>query len=174
LPFQTGNCDGTNTIEDIILSDSRYQTGDTVNLQVEYECWLGYGGDSVTIWYHNGNSWSLIDSWTESELSGCDTQEGGYDGTVYASFIVTGFQGTQYIRAAEVDPEENRAGSSCPIMDWGDIDDLAFTVTGGYHPADTEEDGEVELLELIDYIESWKAGDVTLQDVMGAIVAWKG
>jgi len=32
----------------------------------------------------------------------------------------------------------------------------------------------VSLTELIDYIDRWKAGEVSLQDVMGAIVEWKG
>jgi len=42
------------------------------------------------------------------------------------------------------------------------------------HDADEEPcDGIVSLAELIDYINSWKADDVTLQDVMGAIVEWK-
>jgi len=34
-------------------------------------------------------------------------------------------------------------------------------------------DGIVSLTELIDYINRWKTGEVTLQQVVGAIVAWK-
>jgi len=32
----------------------------------------------------------------------------------------------------------------------------------------------ISITELIDYIDRWKAGEVSLQDVMGAIVEWKG
>jgi len=43
------------------------------------------------------------------------------------------------------------------------------------HDADQQPcDNEVDLSELIDYIDRWKAGEVSLQDVMGAIVEWKG
>jgi len=42
------------------------------------------------------------------------------------------------------------------------------------HPADTDCVTGISLAELIAYIDAWKAGDVTLQSVMGAIVEWKG
>jgi len=43
------------------------------------------------------------------------------------------------------------------------------------HDADDNPcDNIVSLSELIAYIDLWKAGEVSLQDVMGAIVAWKG
>jgi len=43
------------------------------------------------------------------------------------------------------------------------------------HDADSNPcDGIVSLIELVDYIDRWKAGEVTLQDVMEAIIEWKG
>jgi len=42
------------------------------------------------------------------------------------------------------------------------------------HDADNNPcNGIISLSELIDYIDSWKAGDVSLQNVIGAIVIWK-
>jgi len=68
--------------------------------------------------------------------------------------------------------------------DWCDIDDENCTtcqVDCGVcqvecvHDADNNPcDRVVSISELIDYIDSWKAGEVSLQNVMGAIVAWKG
>jgi len=168
------NCDGTNDVRDIILPDSEIAGGSTINVQVEYECYQGgSGNDELALWYHNGNTWRHVRTWTEGQtLLGCDSLNDGVDGTVTAQLTVDNNPGTHYVRAIEAGVDISQ--DSCPSMTWGDIDDLGFTVTGGYHPADTDEDGEVDLSELVAYINSWKAGDVTLQQVMGAIVEWKG
>jgi len=43
------------------------------------------------------------------------------------------------------------------------------------HPADNNPcDSFVSITELIAYINSWIDGEVTLQNVMGAIIVWKG
>jgi len=42
------------------------------------------------------------------------------------------------------------------------------------HPADTDCVSGISLTELIAYIDAWKTSDVSLQQVMGAIVVWKG
>jgi len=43
-----------------------------------------------------------------------------------------------------------------------------------YHPADTDESGDISIGELIAYIDRWIDGDVSLSQVMEAIVVWKG
>jgi len=54
------------------------------------------------------------------------------------------------------------------------LDEIKIVGPGSYHPADTNEDGEIDITELIDYVDDWKTGTATLQNVMGAIVEWKG
>jgi hypothetical protein len=43
------------------------------------------------------------------------------------------------------------------------------------HESDNDPcDGEVSIAELIAYMSLWKSGSVTIQDIMQAIIAWKG
>ena len=50
------------------------------------------------------------------------------------------------------------------------------TYSGGDRPADTDENGCVEIEELITFIERWKTNsqDVTMQELIEAIGIWKG
>jgi len=45
--------------------------------------------------------------------------------------------------------------------------------SGNTHAADADSDGLVSITELIEYMDQWKTGSVTITEVMGAIQAWK-
>jgi len=170
----SGSCDGTNDIEDIILPNSTLQAGFSYEVQVEYECYLGGSGDDqVSIWYYNGSSWAELESWMESELSGCDAVNDGADGTVSTMFVPDDIPGTHYIRAIE-----SGAGGitdTCPTLAWGDIDDLAFSVISGgcAHEADSDCLNGISLLEITSYIGEWSIGDVSIGDVLDAVNIWR-
>jgi len=40
-------------------------------------------------------------------------------------------------------------------------------------PADTSADGEIDIMELIAYLDQWKSNDVTIDQIIDAIVMWK-
>jgi len=62
-------------------------------------------------------------------------------------------------------------GEMCDVC----VDDCGACSVECVHEADEEPcDGVVSITELITYINRWIDGDVTLQDVVGAIVEWKG
>jgi hypothetical protein len=169
------SCDGTNTVEDIILPNSTTTAGSSLDVQVEYECYLGgSGNDQLALWYYNTSGWRLIQAWAEgASLTGCDTVNDSADGTVSVTFTVDDAAGTHYIRAIETggDPITDECLSS---FAWGDIDDLAFTVTA-YHRADTSQDGCIIMNELLAFIDLWKLSsmDVPMPQLIEAIGLWK-
>ncbi len=126
-------CDGTNSIEDVRISRTSAPLGTTMTVEIDYSCFAANPPeDNVSLWYHNGTSWNLIEHWPAG-LTGCDQTSDGVDGTVTTSFTVNGAAGNQYVRAilaagSQVsDPLSN--SSSCPDIRWGNIDDMAFTAT---------------------------------------------
>jgi len=61
------------------------------------------------------------------------------------------------------------------LVDCADADCSSDPLCQCIHDADIPPcDGMISITELIDYIDRWKAGEVSLQVVMGAIVEWKG
>jgi len=141
IPAST--CDGTNTIDNIYVNvDERVLPGSEVTVGVDYDCWADQSGgstDVVSIWYHNGNSWSLIERWTEQagELTGCDSNAGDVDGSLSTTFTLDNNVGLHTIRAIENDqdsqwPEETSPcpqPSTNPLTPYGEFDDLVLTVS---------------------------------------------
>ncbi len=141
--ISAAQCDGTNVIDNIYVNvDQRVLPGSQVTVGVDYDCWADQSGgstDVVSIWYHNGNSWRLIERWTEQagELTGCDSVAGDTDGTLFTTFTLDSNVGQHTIRAIENDqdvqwPEETSAcpqPSTSPQTPYGDFDDLVLTVS---------------------------------------------
>jgi len=87
--------------------------------------------------------------------------------------IMTFFDHTPVLETTDTTYSSGRVG----IGGYNDAslwDDIIIESVLECHDADLNCDGTISLTELIDYINRWKAGDVSLQNVMGAIVAWKG
>lgn len=129
-------CDGTNTIEDVILNTTSITGGQSLTVDIQYGCYSANPAeDNIALWYYNGSSWRLINYWPAG-LSGCDTTPNDIDGTVSQSFTPDSNVGTHYVRAILTagdqpsDPLSN--SSSCPTtMRYGNVDDMAFTVATG-------------------------------------------
>ena len=125
-------CDGTNIVNDIIMTvpNNPVQMGDTVTVDIEYGCWDG-GNDGVALWYYNGNIWNLIEAWLNlPDSDGCDQLVDGADGTKTTSFVINGNIGTQYVRAIEGSDLQTTTPCYAAGGDnrWGDNDDLSFEV----------------------------------------------
>ena len=71
---------------------------------------------------------------------------------------------------------QNAKVNGVHYTDW---DDIAISSAGrigcftSYHAADTDQSGCIELDELIVYMDEWKVGAVTINDIMTAITIWK-
>jgi len=136
-------CDGTNDVRDISVNDASITAGQTLSVEIDYACYAGTPlDDNIALWYYNGTSWRLIQNWP-APLTGCDTTPNDTDGTVTKTFTPDKNAGTHYIRAVltaggqSSDPLAN--SSSCPTtMRYGNVDDLAFTVSAASTPTPTQ------------------------------------
>jgi len=169
----SANCDGTNIVEDITLSSTQINTGESLTVTIEYGCWPG--SDNLALWYYNGNSWNLKQVWPDLDnVGGCDQNNDGGDGSVEYTFTPDSVEGVHYIRAIEAS-DGDASTSSCPDLNWGDFDDFGFVVMTGSvcSTADTERNGNVDFNELITFVNEWKAGGHSMPELLIAIGEWK-
>ncbi|MEK6974541.1 MAG: fibronectin type III domain-containing protein [Nanoarchaeota archaeon] len=119
-------CDGTNSVEDVSISPGSIIAGQQVTATISYSC---YGStDNLALWYYDMITWKLLKYWAPGTLTGCDVIPDGSDGTVSFTFTPNTNPGTHYIRAIEADGTVYSNTNSCPNIQWGNIDDLAFNV----------------------------------------------
>jgi hypothetical protein len=175
-------CDGTNDVEDILLPARILQAGSIVEVKADYECY-STARDTVALWYYNTTNWKLLNVWPGNRLT-CDTVNDIIDGTIAWNFTVDSAPGTHYIRVVEVNNGANITTNPCPGIIWnyrnpsnnmfGDVDDLAFRVTG-FHRSDINQNGCVDTTELSTFINRWKTSnsDVPIRELIEVIGLWK-
>ena len=122
-------CDGTNSIENISLSNYTIASGSQINVTIDYSCWGNPAStDNLALWYYNGTGWRLIQYYDIGSLTGCDTISDGADGQRSVIFTPDSIVGVHYVRAIDGDTGERVNSSSCPAMGWGNVDDKTFKV----------------------------------------------
>ncbi|MEK6844600.1 MAG: Ig-like domain-containing protein [Nanoarchaeota archaeon] len=123
------SCDGTNTIEDIRLSSASVVAGTSLTVTLDYACYDNT--DNIALWYYNGATWRLIQSWA-GNLAGCDGQiTDGIDGSISSTFTPDSIVGQHVVRAIQASSGIASSGFCDLSLPWGDRDDLAFSVSAG-------------------------------------------
>jgi len=160
------------------ITDVQIYNNDFIDLEGTTGLRLDVCTDAVAknnLWVNSGNP-GFICRLSGSWEVGSNTLDGPT--TVFADYHNSDFvlsaalAGELLDSEFDKDPDDNTRGAD-GVWDRG-----AYEFTGSgctpVHPADTDCVTGISLAELIAYIDHWKAGDVTLQNVMGAIVIWKG